>query len=488
MAAYALKRVLLMVPTFFAVSLVVFLVMNLAPGSPAAQALIAGDAASGQSGALAGQRRESYRRFKEVFGLDKPILLNTRFRLDRRRVREAAAEVMQLGRPVSVSRRIEAQERLEDWGWYAVPALVDLLASDPERSVRAFAARQLTFAARRPLISRSRPRLTPEERARNRETFAANESLAAWGLGEDDGPEREAEVVAFWTGWRRENAASWEWSGAAKARILLFDTRFARYWGNLLRLDFGTSHRDGRPVLQTVAGKLRYSVALGLLSVLFMYAVAVPLGVWSATHRDTLADRVLTVALFGLFSLPTFFVGVVLLGLLSRGTPFAVFPTAGFESLDAGHMTTLEHLADVAWHLVLPVFCLSVSNLAVLSRYARAGLLEVVRSDYVRTARAKGLPEVVVIWKHAARNGMIPILTLLATLLPALVGGSVVVEVVFGIPGMGLYMFESIQSRDYNAVMAILLISCALTLVGMLLSDLSYALVDPRITFGRVRS
>jgi peptide/nickel transport system permease protein len=129
------------------------------------------------------------------------------------------------------------------------------------------------------------------------------------------------------------------------------------------------------------------------------------------------------------------------------------------------------------------MFCMGYAGLAALSRYARTGLLDVIRSDYVRTARAKGLPEGVVIIKHAARNGMIPILTLLATLLPTIIGGGVVVETVFGIPGIGRFMFESIVGRDYNAVMAILLISCSLTLVGMLLSDLSYAVVDPRISF-----
>jgi peptide/nickel transport system permease protein len=168
---------------------------------------------------------------------------------------------------------------------------------------------------------------------------------------------------------------------------------------------------------------------------------------------------------------------------LTRGTPVAWFPTSGFESLDTTQMTTLEYIGDVAWHCVLPVLCMSYAALAALSRYARTGLLDVIRSDYVRTARAKGLPESIVILKHAARNGMIPILTLLASLLPALIGGSVVIEVVFGIPGMGSYLFESITVRDYNAVMAVLLISAALTLVGMLFSDLSYALVDPRITF-----
>ena len=146
-------------------------------------------------------------------------------------------------------------------------------------------------------------------------------------------------------------------------------------------------------------------------------------------------------------------------------------------------VTTIELMKDIGWHIVLPVFCMCYGSLAALSRYARTGLLDIIRADFIRTARAKGLPESVVIIKHAARNGMIPILTLMATMLPALIGGSVIIETIFGIPGMGSYIFESILLRDYNAVMAVLLISSTLTLIGMLISDLSYALVDPRITF-----
>lgn len=146
-------------------------------------------------------------------------------------------------------------------------------------------------------------------------------------------------------------------------------------------------------------------------------------------------------------------------------------------------MTTLEQLKSVAYHLTLPLICLSYGGLASLSRYARTGVLDVIRADYIRTARAKGLGEGVVIVKHAVRNGMIPILTLLGSLLPVLIGGSVIIEVIFNIPGMGLYLFESITARDYNAIMAVLLISSVLTLLGLLVSDLSYALVDPRISF-----
>ncbi len=495
MGTYIVKRVLLMVPTFFAVSLIVFVVLNFAPGNPAAEALVRGDAQSGQSSELAGQTRESYRLFKEQFNLDKPILFNTRFALDAGDVREAIAVVLQLECrglaseaecDVEIGDRIEAQEDLENWGWYAVPALVELLQTDPDQAVRAFASQQLVTAAQRPLITHARP-LTDEEREHNRTTSRENGRLLGQSFAADDDPAREQEVSDFWGSWRAERGAEWDYGTGDKVAILFGDTRFARYWANLIRLDFGISHRDKKPVLGTVLYKLRYSVTLSLSAVLLMYFISVPLGIWSAVRRNSVGDRLVTMVLFMLYSLPSFFVGVVLLNFLSRGTPLSIFPTSGFESLDVSGMTTLEYIADVAWHVALPVFCLSYAGLAVLSRYARTGLLDVIRSDYVRTARAKGLPEFVVITKHAARNGMIPILTLMATLLPMLIGGSVIVEVVFGIPGMGLFMFESIGARDYNAVMAVLLISCALTLVGMLLSDVSYAIVDPRITFDRAR-
>jgi peptide/nickel transport system permease protein len=146
-------------------------------------------------------------------------------------------------------------------------------------------------------------------------------------------------------------------------------------------------------------------------------------------------------------------------------------------------MTTLGRIGDVLWHVVLPLACMTYGSLAALSRYMRAGLLDVLQADFIRTARAKGLSERVVIGKHALRNGLLPIVTLLAGLLPAVLGGSVIVEFIFGIPGMGLWIIDSIYQRDYNVIMAVQLFSTVLVLFGLLLTDLGYALVDPRIRY-----
>ncbi len=481
MAVYIIKRILLMIPTFFAISFLVFLILNLAPGNPGAEILGAGD--GGQSAQLAGQQQESYRLFKEQFNLDKPVLLNTRFALKARAVRNALHDIVADGDEVTPKAKIRAQERVVDWGHYSVPGLIELLATDPDQSIRALASQSLALNAQRRLVKQYGGKLTLEERETNRAISQENELIRGWVYGRDATPDVEADVQAKWAAWFEEHKDRWEWSSAEKFGVLVLDTRFAKYWGSLVRLDFGLSHVDKKPVIAKVLGKLKYSITLSFTSVILIYLLSVPLGIWSAVKQNTLPDRILTVVLFMLYSLPSFFVGVFLLNLLTRGSPYQVFPTTGFESLDTLHMTGLQYLWDVVQHIFLPIVCLSYAGLAVLSRYARTGLLDVIRSDYIRTARAKGLPEWIVIVKHAARNGMIPILTLLATLLPTLIGGSVVIEVIFGIPGMGLLVIESISVRDYNVVMAVLLISSVLTLVGMLLSDLSYALVDPRITF-----
>ncbi len=482
MGTYILKRVLLMVPTFAAISLLVFIVLQFAPGTPGAEMVGAGGEAS-QSADLAGQKRESYRLFKEQFNLDKPVLFNNRFGLDAATVTQTLDDILNRSETVSPGRRIEAQEEIEDWGQYAIPPLMEILTTSDDRGLRVLASQRLAINAQRPLKSLYKKSITSEERAENKEIAAENNQVRNWIFRAEDDEERETEVLGAWTDWYSGASVRWEWNAADKASIFFGDTRFAKYWSNLIRLDFGISHVDKRPVLGKILKKLKYSITLAFTSVLLIYFLSVPLGIWSAVKQNTVPDRIVTVIIFILYSLPSFFTAVFLLNLLTRGTPFQAFPTSGFESLDTSGMTTLQYLKDVLWHVFLPIVCYVYGGLAALSRYARTGILDVIRSDYVRTARAKGLNEGMVIIKHAARNGMIPILTLLATLLPVLISGSVVIEVIFGIPGMGLYAWESILLRDYNAIMAVLLISSSLTLLGMLLSDLSYALVDPRITF-----
>ncbi|MDX2054718.1 MAG: ABC transporter permease [Polyangiaceae bacterium] len=483
MTTYILRRMLLMIPTFVGISIIVFVVLNLAPGRPGMTQQ--GDTAS----TLRGQTtQESYRIFREQFHLDKPTLLNSYFTLSESDI-ETRLRVFAELETAAVSARIRAQEELEDYGSYAVPHLMAVLRraeSTNQKKLRDVAVYFLSVAAQRPLLDPYNSAPPPEVAAYNRAVDLENSKLRVLRYPLDAEESKKLEVVRAWNAWFKENQARFSYTFGEKVKIFFTDTRFAKYWSNLARLDFGISLVSKEPVLETLVRKLRYSLGLSVGSLLLAYLIAIPLGVFSAVKRDSTADRTLTVGLFMLYSLPSFFVATLLLYFLSQGSPFEswrLFPTGGWESQNVATLTWYEQWLDVAWHLVLPMFCMTYGSLAALSRYMRSGLLEVIQSDYIRTARAKGLPESSVIGKHAMRNGLLPILTLLAGLLPAVLGGSVIIEYIFGIPGMGLWAVDAIYQRDYNVIMAIELLSTVLVLVGILLTDLSYALVDPRIRY-----
>jgi len=258
-----------------------------------------------------------------------------------------------------------------------------------------------------------------------------------------------------------------------------------QYWlwlNRIATLDFGRSYKDNRPVMEKIWERLPVTIQINAISLFLIYFFAIPIGIYSSTHPYSFGDKVSTVALFIMYSLPSFWVATLLLLFFAGGDYWYWFPVSGISSLDADQMAFGEWLKDRLWHLTLPVLCLTYGGLAYVSRQMRAGMLETIRQDYIRTARAKGLSERVVVFKHAFRNSLIPIVTLLGFLLPALFGGSVIIEYIFSIPGMGQLGFEAILSRDYPVVMAISTIAAFLTLLGLLLSDILYALVNPTIS------
>jgi peptide/nickel transport system permease protein len=483
MRTYLLRRFLIMIPTFFGISLLIFIVLNLAPGRPGAQN--GGDLAASARGE---QTQESYQIFREQFNLDKPILLNTRYALSTEDIRRELEIIAQL-REASVVERIAVHERLADLGNYAVPHLMAvLLEADAagQTQLRDTAALFLRQSAPRRLVDPFNAAPAPEVRAYNDDVAHERGKLSTLRYAFDAPEDEKRRVVDAWAAWYAGAKSRFEYRPLDKLRILLTDTRFATYWRNLLHLDFGISLTTREPVLRTLFSKLKYSLSLSVLSLVLAYVIAIPLGIYSAVRRDTRSERVLTVFLFMLYSLPSFFVATLLLYFFSEGSNWPalrVFPTGGFQSLDHADLTTFDRLADIAWHLALPLACMTYGALAALSRYMRTGLLEVIQSDYIRTARAKGLPERVVIGKHALRNGLLPIITLLANLLPAVLGGSVVIEYIFGIPGVGQWTIDSIFQRDYNVIMGVQLLTTVLVLFGMLLSDVGYALADPRIRY-----
>ena len=261
------------------------------------------------------------------------------------------------------------------------------------------------------------------------------------------------------------------------------------YWfkGVILYADFGSSASidPGRPVVDIIMERLPVTVKLNFFAVCIIYVLAIPLGVYSAIYPDTTFDRSTTFVLFFLYSLPGMWVALLLQAYLCQGGLYPIFPLSGLTPENPESLSSWQLLWQTAKHYILPVICLSYAGFAGISRFARSSMLEVVNKEYIRMARAKGLPENIVIFKHALRNGMITLITLFAGLLPGLVAGSIIVEYVFNIPGMGLLSLLSLNSRDYPLQMALFCFGGALTLAGIMLADILYVVVDPRIKFSK---
>ncbi len=259
--------------------------------------------------------------------------------------------------------------------------------------------------------------------------------------------------------------------------------QYGIWLGRLIRLDFGDSIKHHRPVIELIKERLPITLTLNIIAFVIIYAVSLPLGVLTAVQHRRFFDRASSVVLFMLWSLPVMWVGQMVIGYFCGPAFKSWFPPAGLSSNYADQLPFFPWLADRLWHLVLPVLCLTYTGFAYLTKLVRAGMLDNLRSDYVRTARAKGLSNLVVIFRHAFRNSIIPVITVMATLLPAMLGGSVIIERIFSIPGMGLLAFEAVTTRDYNVVMAVATIGGVLNLLGLLFGDIAYAIADPRISF-----
>ncbi len=256
----------------------------------------------------------------------------------------------------------------------------------------------------------------------------------------------------------------------------------------IIKLDFGESFStDRRPVMEKVWDTkqslldraLFITFLINILSMLMIFIIAIPIGISSATHQYSVFDKISTVFVFVGFATPGFWLALLLMILF--GVNLGWLPISGLKSIGYDSLSLLGQVWDRAQHLILPVFISAFVGLAGLSRFMRSSMLEVVRQDYITTARAKGLSEHQVIYKHALKNALLPIITLLGLSVPGLIGGSVIFESIFGIPGMGQLFYMGVMTRDYPLVMCILTIGAVLTLFGNLLADLGYMFADPRI-------
>ena len=259
-----------------------------------------------------------------------------------------------------------------------------------------------------------------------------------------------------------------------------------QYWSwltRLARLDFGRSFLpDGKPVLTKIGERLPVTLLLNIVEMIIILAVAVPIGILSAVRQGSGFDKVTTMFVFIGFATPDFWLALLLMSFF--GAQLGWLPISGLRSMNWEYLSFWGQQLDFISHLALPIVVATFGGLAGFSRYMRQSMLEVVRQDYVQTARAKGLSEQVVIGKHALRNALLPVVTILGLSLPGLIGGSVIIESIFAIPGMGQLMVQSIYARDYPVVMGNLVVVAVLTLFANLFADIAYGFVDPRIRLG----
>ena len=249
----------------------------------------------------------------------------------------------------------------------------------------------------------------------------------------------------------------------------------------LVTLDFGRSYSNGQKVLSKIATRIPITLLINILSISLVLLIAIPIGVTSAVTEGSFYDRFMTIFVFVGFAVPGFWLALMLMSFF--GITLGWLPVQGITALNFDNLSICGKLIDIGKHLILPVFVSCFGSLAAMSRYMRSSMLEVLHKDYIKTARAKGLSEKKVIYKHALKNALLPIITILGLAVPGLIGGSVIVESIFGIPGMGRLFFESVMGRDYPVIMAILVIGALLTLLGNILADISYSLADPRIKY-----
>ena len=260
------------------------------------------------------------------------------------------------------------------------------------------------------------------------------------------------------------------------------NNRYHKWITRFLVFDFGISYKDQLLISDKIGERIYWTMLLSILSIFLTYLLAIPLGVFSAVNKGKTIDNVSSTVLFMLYSLPNFWIATLLINYLCNPEYLQLFPAFGVGTITEGQ-SFFGVFFTRAHHLILPLFCWTYASLAFLSRQMRGGMLGVLRQDYIRTARAKGLSENKVIWKHGFKNSLLPIITLFANVFPRMIAGSVVLEVIFSLPGMGEMLVKAMADQNFPVVFTIVMMVAVLTMIGYLIADILYAFVDPRITY-----
>lgn len=497
MLKYIAKRVLIFVPTIIAISLINFVISLNAPGDPVENILSGGNQGNqGQlSDKLAGE--QAYGKVRHELGLDLPVFY---FSVSSLASCDTLYKIQKIAHRDNLYRLVHAYGNWEDVEAYyekiktfelnlfqvekdstnaqaliRVRDLVNQLYAnyDKNKVKKIFSQLDEIFNSSPTMYNQSLTSIQEK-----RKTTAAFGNLSSFAHMKQSLNETQSAYNAM-----VEKATQWK-KYIPALHFYGLHNQYHRWITRFVIGDFGISYQDKRPVASVMWDALRWTLMISMIAICITYLVAVPIGVRSAVTRGSWQDQLSTTFLFVLYSLPNFWIATMLVMFLGGGDFLDVFPPYGLGELDPED-PFIDRFFDTAYHLILPLFCLTYPTFAFLSRQTRGGMLTVLNQDFIRTARAKGLPENKIIWKHSFRNALLPVITLFANVFPYAIAGSIVLEIIFSIPGMGKVAYEAIFARNYPVVFTVVMFSSILTLIGYLVADILYAFVDPRISYGR---
>lgn len=487
MLNYILRRLILLPITLFCIVLVNFVIINLAPGDPVTMTEISpeGGATRRADRAAVFGSDDRYLQFREFYGLTLPILFNTWPALSQADV-DASLTALLNRDSLSVKEYDALRIRMGDQARFVMPKLLHVM-QDPQASapMRQMALRFFVRGGTRQAYLG--PNLTKEQKDYNRKIGIDN-NLLVTQLGSEGNLNERVAILAKWYE-ENKNIYRFEPAWREKVSIFFFETRFAKYMGRVLRLDFGTLRNDdNKTVIYEVVKRFKYSLTLAIIPLILTFFLCIFFGFIMAYQHNRWPDLSLNIFFLILYAIPVFVVAPFLIEkiALNHNFPFTntPIPISGFTSPDRiyENENSLQRLGDILRHIFLPLVAILYGSLAAQARLSRTAILEVFRQDYVRTAKAKGVPNGTLMVKHVGRNAAITIVTSLAGSLGIVLGGSLIVETLFQINGFGKFFYDAIINRDYNVIMFSALAGSLLSLLGYLTADIAYTLLDPRVT------
>ncbi len=491
MLKYVLKRVLIFIPTLFAVSLVTFIIGAYAPGDPVANLLSSNNGGQGQAASRAAGEKD-YIELRRELGLDLPLFYftisnstvsDTLYKISRKNHREALERLsFEYGIWDNVAKYYEVTKKFETELYNikktkknakslreAKSAVYTLLETYDEQKIKTLYSNLQFLFDKTPSLSEVESYLNASFNAfhhviDNKNTFGRYVPKINWY-----GAHNQYHNWIF---------GDVPWFGEKEPGVYYRSEGF-------LRGDFGQSYQDRRPVGSVIWDAIWWTFMFSLISIFITYLLAIPIGVRAAVKKGSRGERITSTILFMLYSTPTFWVGTMLIVFLCNPDYLNWFPSSVSMMRTPEDAPFFQRFIDTAYHSILPLFCWTYGSLAYISRQMRGGMLSVLGQDYIRTAYAKGLEPKKVIWKHAFRNSLLPVITLFASVFPLAISGSIVIEVIFTIPGMGKVIIDALHANNYPVIYTVVMFAAVLTLVGSLVADILYAVVDPRISYSK---